>query len=71
MTGTQLRVHREKDGISCFRQSDVDGVISGEVIPQFPDSMQQWGVRIALNWETRESFEKQLASMRIDASACV
>src|ERR1017187_1326701 len=59
----QFLIARVEDGVHCFSQSDVRGIIGGEIVPQFPNTANQWGVRITLGRQRRESREKLIATM--------
>lgn len=43
------RVSGQQRGVKRFRQRDVDGVISGQVIPKRPDPPEQRGVDMTLD----------------------
>src|SRR5271157_641781 len=44
----QLLVAGVEDGVHCLSQSDVCGIVGGEVVPQLPNPANQWLVRVAL-----------------------
>ena len=70
MAFAQFRIAGVQDRAGCFSQGDVDGIVGGKVVPQFPNPAHQRCVRIALSAECRKPRENLLAPMRIDTLAC-
>ena len=69
MALAQFRIAGVQDGVGCFSQGDVDGIVGGKVVPQFPNPAHQGRVRIAFRAECRKPRQNLLAPMRIDTPA--
>jgi hypothetical protein len=67
MTAAQFLIARVEDGAVCFCQGDVSGIVSGEIVSQFPHTAKQWHMRIPLGGQRREPCEKVPAEVRVDS----
>ena len=62
MALAQLFINGIEDGVRPFCQRDIDGIIGGKVVPQFPNTAQQRRVRAALRGELGKSRKQLLAA---------
>jgi len=69
MPSPQLLITGIKDGVGCFSQRYIGGIIGREVVAQLPNAAQQGYVRIALGREPRKSGQKLFTAMRVDSLA--
>ena len=51
MAFAQFRIPRVKDGVSCFCKRYVNGVVTREVVPQFPNAAQQRCMGVSFGWK--------------------
>ena len=63
-TGKSL-VAREQRYIERLGKSDIDGVICGEIVPQFPDALQQKIMPITTEREIGKNGERRPAALPI------
>ena len=58
-------VAREKRHIERLGESDIDGVIRGEIVPQFPDTLQKEVVAITAKRKIGENGKRRPAALRL------
>src|ERR1019366_806157 len=63
----QFPVASVEDGVHCFSQRYVRSIVGGEVVPQFPNTANQWRVWITFRRQRRESGEELLAAICPDS----
>ncbi len=63
-------VARDQRGVKRFGESHINGVVCGEIVPQFPDARQQRAVRISAEGELKEIGECGTAAFLIDLVSC-
>jgi len=69
MAFTQFLIGSEKRGVGCFSQRDVCGIVSREVVAQFPNAANQRCMRITFHGKSCEPCEKLIAAISPDSLA--
>ena len=63
-------VARKQWSVERFGESDVDGIIGREIIPQIPDARQKEVMRVSAEGKVSEVGESRAAAFAIDLALC-